>query len=302
MLLHDPVTAEGSRRIVVLGAAGFVGRYLVAELGRRGNQVLALTSQGLDLSQAGAATRLTDLLRPSDAVVMLSAAAHRKRRDTDTLMRNLAIGETVCRALARIQCAQVIYLSSDSVYPYVAAPVDEATPAAPTYLYAAMHATREIMFRDAVRTRLAILRPTQIYGAGDTHNAYGPNRMLRSAMTQGRIELFGAGEETRDHLLIDDLVTLLIHVLQNGSAGLVNLASGQSISFAEIAKKIVAQIDRPIEIVSVPRQLPDITHRQFDISALRATFPGFAPTPLDDGLARMLAQLESPAITTAAVS
>jgi len=132
MLLHDPVTAETSRRIVVLGAAGFVGRYLVAELGRRGNQVLALTSQNLDLSLAGAATRLTDLLRPSDAVVMLSAAAHRKRRDTGTLMRNLAIGETVCRAIASVGCAHVVYLSSDSVYPYVAAPVDEATPAAPT--------------------------------------------------------------------------------------------------------------------------------------------------------------------------
>ncbi len=286
-----PSQQKNSRRIVVLGAAGFVGRYLVAELVRRGSQVLGLTSQSLDLSQAGAATRLTDLLRPSDAVVMLSSAPVKKGRDTAGLARNLTIGESVCRAVASVGCAHVIYLSSDSIYPYGQAAITEADLAAPTYLYATMHATRELMFRDAVKTRLAILRPTQIYGTGDTHNAYGPNRMLRSAVAQGQIAVFGDGEETRDHLFIDDLVRLLVQVLDRRSAGILNLATGQSISFMELATRIARLFDRPVEFLSQPRELLTVTHRTFDVSALRKAFPDFVPTALDDGLAQMLAEL-----------
>jgi UDP-glucose 4-epimerase len=165
-----------------------------------------------------------------------------------------------------------------------------------------MHATRELMFRDAVKTRLAILRPTQIYGTGDTHNAYGPNRMLRSAVAQGHIALFGDGEETRDHLFVDDLVKLLVQVLHRRSAGILNLATGQSIAFMDVARRIARLLDRPVEFVTHPRELLTVTHRRFDIAALRQAFPDFAPVALDDGLAQMLAEIDMHADTAGAAA
>lgn len=292
MLTHAQAVHSGLGRIVILGPGGFIGRRLDVMLRAQRAEVLTLSSRDLDLVQPNAALRLADMLRPADAVVVLAAATIKKGRDTAGLIRNLAIGENVCRAVAHAGCAHIVYLSSDSVYPFGQEPIAEADMAAPTYLYAAMHATRELMFRDAVKTRLAILRPTQIYGAGDTHNAYGPNRMLRSAVAQGHIALFGDGEETRDHLFIDDLVRLLVQVLRQHSAGILNLATGQSISFMELAQRVARLFDRPVEFVSHPRELPTITHRTFDISALRRAFPDFTPTTLDDGLVQMLAELE----------
>ena len=54
--------------------------------------------------------------------------------------------------------------------------------------------------RRCARRDLAILRPTLIYGAGDPHNGYGPNRFRRLAATGKPIILFGEGEERRDHV------------------------------------------------------------------------------------------------------
>lgn len=293
MLTREKFPSAPLSRVVLLGSSGFIGRSLGRRLADLGIEVLAVNSSVIDLSQQAAASRLADMLRPRDAVVMLSALAHRGRSDSESLLKNLAMGETVCHALARKPCAHVVYVSSDSVYPFGNDPITERSPTSPTYLYAAMHTTREIMFRETVKTRLAILRPTQIYGADDSHNAYGPMRMMRSAIENKRIDLFGDGEETRDHLLIDDLVALLTHVLEQRAAGLLNLASGVSTSFAQIATLISAQFDGAIALRTVPRQLAGITHRRFDISELRNFLPSFVATPLDQGLALMQAQLQA---------
>jgi len=49
-----------------------------------------------------------------------------------------------------------------------------------------MHRTRELMLAAEAKAPLAILRLTAVYGAGDTHNSYGPNRFLRQALKDGR--------------------------------------------------------------------------------------------------------------------
>jgi nucleoside-diphosphate-sugar epimerase len=105
------------------------------------------------------------------------------------------------------------------------------------------------------------------------------------AHKEGRITLFGEGEEMRDHILVDDVVALTLRVLRHRSAGTLNLATGRSVTFAELAQRVAALFDRPIEIVGTPRQNP-ITHRHFDVIALRKAFPTFSFTPLDVGLAR----------------
>jgi nucleoside-diphosphate-sugar epimerase len=105
------------------------------------------------------------------------------------------------------------------------------------------------------------------------------------ARKEGRIALFGEGEETRDHILVDDAAALALLVLRHRSTGLLNLATGRSISYAEIARKVASLFDRPIEIVTTLRQNP-ITHRHFDITTLRTAFPTFAFTPLEKGLAK----------------
>ena len=55
--------------------------------------------------------------------------------------------------------------------------------------------------------------------------------------------------------------------------------------YAELARKVAALFDKPVEIIGAARQT-SITHRYFDITALRKAFPTFALTSLEDGLAK----------------
>ena len=182
-----------------------------------------------------AGAQLAERLRPRDVVVFLSALTPDKGRDSGTLMRNLAMGRAVCEATRAVEIAQLVYASSDAVYSFATTLISEATPPVPTDLYGVMHRARELMFASEAKAPVAVLRLTAIYGAGDTHNSYGPNRFMRQALKEGRIALFGNGEETRDHLHVDDAVDLLLKVISHGSTGLLNCASGSSETFRSVA-------------------------------------------------------------------
>ena len=272
-------------RVVVVGGHGFIGGTVLAALGRAGIPALAPSSLELDLSAEGAGARLAALLRPTDALVVLAAVTPDKARGPGPFLRNLQMAASVCAALETVTPAHVVYFSSDAVYPTDVGRVTEESCAQPPDLYGMMHLAREVMLKTSAKAPVAVLRPTLVFGSADTHNSYGPNRFRRMARKEGRITLFGGGEETRDHILVDDLAALTLLVLRHRSSGTLNLATGRSVSFAELARKVAALFDRPIEIVTTPRQNP-VTHRHFDITALRKAFPTFTFTALDAGLAR----------------
>jgi UDP-glucose 4-epimerase len=284
MLTHHSLTPTTPARVVLLGAQGFLARALLAGLAARKMPALALGSAVLDLTATDAADRLAGQLKADDALVMMSAITPDKGRDATALMKNLAMGKAVSEALMRRPVAHAVYVSSDAVYSFDRALVNEESPAAPTDLYGVMHRTRELMLESAVKGPLAVLRPTMVYGAGDSHNSYGPNRFRRMAAKDGKITLGGNGEETRDHIYIDDAAELMIRVLRHRSGGRLNLATGRSVSFRQLAGLVAAR-GRKAEIVATVRSVP-VTHRAFDVTACRKAFPDFVFTPLETGLDR----------------
>lgn len=285
MLRHNNPGPVVPKRVVVLGARGFIGKVLVDALARQKTPTLALSSAELDLSQSDAGAELAGRLQTGDAVVILSALTPDKGHGADIFLKNVQIAASVGVALEKVPPAHVVYVSSDRVYSFGAGLVSESSRVELRDLYGAMHLSREVMFKIGTKSPVAILRPTLVFGVGDTHNSYGPNLLRRMARKEGKITLSGEGEETRDHIHVDDVVALVLLTLHHRSAGLLNLATGRSVSYAELARKVVALFDRPIKIVTTPRQNP-VTHRHFDITALRAAFPSFVFTPLDEGLAR----------------
>lgn len=290
MLTHRNSEPEPPARVVVLGARGFIGRTLVAALRRAGIAALPVGREDLDLAADGAADRLAAMLEPDDAVVMLAALTPDKGRGRQPFITNIQMAASLCDALGKVTPAHVVYFSSDSVYPMAAGLVSEASCSEPDDLYGAMHRAREMMVESATSAPVAVLRSTLVYGAGDTHNSYGPNRLRRTAHNDGKITLFGEGEETRDHILVDDVAALTTLVLSHRSTGAVNLATGRSISYAALARKIAALFDGPVDIIGTPRQNP-ITHRHFDVTAIHKAFPTFVFTPLDEGLAKAHADM-----------
>jgi len=289
MISHQHSSPRKPERVVLLGARGFIGAALKRQLEAQDMPTLALTSAALDLADDGAAEALAKLLRPTDTVVMLAALTPDKGRDVPALMKNLAMMQGVCNALGKSGCAHLVYFSSDAVYDTATSLVTENTPTSPQDLYGAMHCTREIMARSLNRVPLLILRPTLVYGLEDTHNAYGPNRFRRAARQYCKITLFGGGEETRDHIHIDDVAALTLRCLMHRSTGTLNIATGKSHSFFEVADHVAKQLGAKIEIVSTPR-VNAITHRHYDATNLIKAFPDFRMITLRDGIARVLKQ------------
>lgn len=293
MLTHRNPTAQTPSRVAVLGAHGFVSARLIRVLGSEGITCRPVGRAEVDLIAPDAIRKLRAILQRDDAVVVTSALTPEKGRDRATFLKNVAMIDNLCATLGQAACAHIVYVSSDSVYDSRFTQINEETCCDSSDLYALAHIVREKLLAEACQsanTPLAIVRPSAIYGAGDTHDSYGPNRFLRTARTEGKITLFGQGEEARDHVYIDDVTQIILECLLRGSTGVINAVSGTALTFHEVARKIVAAIGRPVAIETTARRV-SIVHKRFDPAALFQAFPGFVTTSLDAGIRRSLAHL-----------
>lgn len=286
-LTHHLPAARTPGRVVIIGGGGFVGGAVCRRLSRDDVEVLSVGRRDLDLQDPSSATRLAGLLRPDDSVVF--SAARAPCRDVGMMIDNMTIVQTVMTALAAAPVAHVLNVSSDAVYGDETVPITEAMAPAPTTLHGAMHLTREIALEGAVGDRLAILRPTLIYGEADPHDGYGPNRFRRLANRSADITLFGEGEERRDHVLVDDVAELVVRVLARRSTGTLNVATGAVHSFREAAEMAVAAAGSTTAIRTSPRSgpMPHNGYRAFDPAATASAFPDFRYVDLLDGIRRV---------------
>ena len=281
MLEHLQPEPRNPERVVLLGAKGFVAGATRRHLGAAGIPALALGADNLDLRGKHAAALLREQLQEGDALVFVSALAPCKT--PEGLVQNLEMAESVCDAIEDLSLSQVVYVSSDAVYRDSENPVSETSCADGPSLHGVMHRAREVMLQACARAPLAILRPSLLYGADDPHNGYGPNRFRRQAARGETIRLFGEGEEQRDHVWIEDVAEILVRVLTHRSQGVLNIATGRSLSFRQVAEAVVRLEPQPVPIEGTPRQNP-IVHRHFDITAALKAFPDFRYTPLEQGL------------------
>jgi len=285
MLVHKGKCHPGER-VLLLGCNGFIGKVLTKELKDSDFVVDTVSSKDIDLTDPNSVLPLVDKIKTCDHLVVLSCLTPDKGKGTDTLMKNILMAKHICDAILQQENRpHVIYFSADAVYNFEESLIHEEISPSPIDTYGAMHRTRELIFKEAVPDQLAIIRSTLVYGPGDTHNSYGPNRFRREAFREGSITIFGEGEDTRAHIFIDDLVKLTVLVIKNKSLGILNGATDESISFGELAKLISQFFNKPIEIKKKPR-LSEPTHRYFEASRCYEAFPGFTFTPLKEGLTR----------------
>jgi UDP-glucose 4-epimerase len=287
VLYHHNPLAAAPVRAVVLGSGGFIGNVILRKLCADGTNVVGLPRDTLDLLADGAAERLASLLRADDVLVV--AAAKAPCKTPPMMLENIRMMASVCEALAMQPAAHLVYISSDAVYADGPLPLTELSPAAPISLHGAMHLAREHMLRAvAGATPFAILRPTLVYGAGDPHNAYGPNKFRRQANRGEPIVLFGEGEEERDHVDVDDIARITRLVLDRRSSGVLNIATGAVPSFRTVAEKVVALAPRQAQITGSARNgsMPHNGYRPFDPAATLKAFPEFRYTGIDAGFAR----------------
>lgn len=270
-------------RVVLIGGSGFIGRAIDDELSRSQVLVLNLDSKKLDLVEPISASLLKKMIKETDSIIMLAALTPDRGNDPVSLVQNIQMLDSVLKAISEISVRHFIYFSSDAVYGTQDGLISESSNLNPSDPYGAMHVSRETMLGKISHIPTMILRPTMVYGLGDTHNAYGPNRFVKTSKMKNEIALFGEGEELRDYIAVEDVAMITKLILQNKYVGVLNLATGSSVTFKSIANVINENNKHLISITRMQR-VNKIYHRHFDVTNLIRMYPGFKFRKLDDYL------------------
>ena len=221
--------------ILIFGENGFVASNLILALKKKKIRYQSFSKEKINfLKKVNLKTKKNlKKIRKINSIILISAIAPAK--NLDMLLKNIMILKNAIDVIKELKFKQLIYLSSDAVYSDSMKPIREISNRDPNNFHGQMHNIRENLLKLYFEKKLCILRPSLLYGFNDTHNGYGPNRFIRELRKKKTINLFGGGEEKRDHVLVDDLIKVIILCLKKKTKGVFNISSGQLISFCEIA-------------------------------------------------------------------
>ena len=275
-------------RVVILGSKGFIASELKTKLKDLDIKFLSLSKSEIDLTLNQSVEILSKIIQNEDVLIFISAEAPVK--NNEMLMNNIIMSDNVTKSIKNINLSHLIYISSDAVYSDFREKINENSCASPTSMHGIMHITRETMISNSFKGPKCFIRPTLIYGFNDPHNGYGPNKFLRESSQNKDILLFGKGEELRDHVFIDDVIESIIKIILFKTIGIVNIVTGNVISFYDIAKLVVKNTNSKSKITFIERlgEMPHGGYRAFNNSALKKLFPDIKIHSLDEGLKKTI--------------
>jgi nucleoside-diphosphate-sugar epimerase len=178
---------------LVLGGAGFIGGHLLADLARRGTAPLisldlrdpAVPVAGVDYRRADIRLPFEDAVPETVATVYNLAAVHRTpgHRDHEYYDTNVAGALNTGRYAERRGVGRVVFTSTIAVYGPREETCPEDAPLAPVSAYGRSKALAEAVHEAWARAdgarRLAILRPSVVFGPGENGNFERLLRQLR---------------------------------------------------------------------------------------------------------------------------
>lgn len=242
-------------RIAVVGASGFLGRHVLADLAAREIGTLATSRLGVvGHARPGQRTLALDcnallsdpfeaLERP-DVVIHLAWGGLPNYRSLHHFETELPTQYRFLAALARAGLRRLVVAGTCFEYGMASGALDETMPPAPENPYGfAKNALREqLAFLQAeTGVSLAWARLFYLYGEGQ-----GPGSLysqLRAAVAAGerRFSMSG-GEQLRDFLGAREAARLLVALaLHDGDVGVVNVCSGRPVSVRRLVEGWIAQ-------------------------------------------------------------
>jgi UDP-glucuronate 4-epimerase len=315
---------SGASRVLVTGAAGFIGSTLVDRLLAEGREVVGLDSfdpfypeahkrrnlagalrrpafrlERGDVRDAAAVEAAFAAARP-DAVVHLAALAgvrpslERPAEYADVNVRGTAV---VLEAAARFGRPRVVFGSSSSVYGERAGgPFRETDPVErPVSPYAATKRAGELVAHAFHHARGLSVVCARIF------TAYGPRqrpdlaiRKFAERMLQGQpIPVYGDGRSLRDFTYVDDLVDGLVRAIDRDLGfAILNLGAGREVALLDVVKLLEAELGVAARIEWQPARTGDVRRTWADTGAAQEAL-GYAPrVPLEEGIRRFAAWLE----------
>ena len=254
-------------RILVTGGTGFVGSHLVRRLLARGHQLVSLDKNpGLfdeELRSSGATLITGSVTNPDDVkramegceLVYHLASPFGDILQPDSVYWDIEVNGTrnVLQAAQGQRVRRVIHCSTQGVHGIIDRPPgDEDSPLAPRdyYCYSKVEGERVCQEFIARGMDVVIVRPTSVYGPGDTRGWLKLYRMVES----GWFLMIGDGRTLNHPVYVENLVDVFELVADKPNVGgRVYLAGDdQSVSLTELVRGVGKALGSEVRIVRFP--------------------------------------------------
>jgi UDP-glucose 4-epimerase len=302
------------RRILVTGAAGFIGSHVSDQLaednelicvddfsiGKRENLAQLEGRDHVTIVEADIQdqARMNELFEGVDVVVHMAISCLRTSLNHPQRSHDINAGGTlsVLMAARAREVARFVYISSSEVYGTAqTVPMDETHPCQPTTVYGASKLAGELYALAYWRTYglpVSVVRPFNTYGPREPYAGARAEVIPRFALQldAGRSPvIYGDGTQTRDFTYVTDTVRGIVGATACDDlvGDVVNVAFGREASIADIAEQLGELTGHPeIPIVREDPRPGDVDRHFADVAKARRLF-GFEPEiPLATGLLR----------------
>jgi nucleoside-diphosphate-sugar epimerase len=260
--------------ILITGHKGFVGKYFWKKLDNGKNKLT-----GVDIKDN---IDCRDFFKKSDTqfdlVIHLAAVVGGRETIENrplAIADNFSIDSEFFQWCLKTNPKKVVYFSSSAAYPtYYQVEgnqrklnedmADFSSKPDMTYGWSKMVGEYLASFVDNVY----IFRPFSGYGKDQDLNYPFPMYVKRALEKQDPFEVWGNGKQTRDFIHINDIVDAVITSLDNDSIGPINLGTGRSTSFLELAGMCMDTVGYKGKIVTRPEKPIGCMHRVSDNSKM----------------------------------
>lgn len=293
-------------RVLVTGAAGFVGHHLVDACLGKGWEVVGMDTKYLDYDDItfvhGDLMRRGDValaLKDVDYVFHQGAVSSSPMFEPDPrkgVEVNVMGGLNLLQASAEAGVDRFVYASTSSLYGSLPVPwrEDMQIPFAPN-AYAASKLAFEYFAklyarRDEIET--VGLRYFSIYGPREEPKGVYANMISQFLWAIRRGEqpiVYGDGNQTRDFTYVDDVVRANFCALETKHAGEVfNVGTGKETTIDNVVSMLGAATGRPIKSRHIPNPIRNYVYRTMADTSRAEKMLGFeAEVPLREGIKKI---------------